>query len=122
MAEDRELKSEGRGREAEAQVWWRNLSQGERRLICSLMGMLRGAKRSQVVEVARAAAKWERGLGCFIKVRLIHERSSRTGARRRLVDSGWVRIEGRGEELKSGKLEREIGTGLTVQNPRSAEA
>ena len=107
-----EQKTRGREREAEAQAWWRNLSQGERRLICSLMGMLRGAKRSQVVEVARAAAKWERGLGCFIKVRLIHERSSRTGARRRLVDSGWVRIEGRGE----------IGTGLTVQNPRSAEA
>ena len=121
ITEDRELKPEGRGREAEAQVWWRNLSQGERRLICSLMGMLRGAKRSQVAEVARAAAKWERGLGCFIKVRLIHERPGRTGARRRLVDSGWVRIEGRGEELKSGKLEREIGTGLTVQNPRSAE-
>jgi hypothetical protein len=53
--------------------WWDSLSSGERKLICSLMRMLRGAKRSQLLDVARAAAKWERGIGCFIKVRLVGE-------------------------------------------------
>ena len=65
-------------------------------MINAVVRMLRGAKQSPLQEVARAAAKWERGLGCLIKVRLMNERSFRTGARRRLVDSGWVRIEGRG--------------------------
>ena len=47
------------------------MSNGERRLICSVMKMLRGAKQSEIREVARAAVKWERGIGCFIKVRLM---------------------------------------------------
>jgi len=81
----------------EPQEWWESLSDGERRLICSLMRMLRGAKRSTIVEVARAAVKWERGLGCFIKVRLMHERPRQARTQRRLLDSGWVRIEGRRE-------------------------
>ena len=57
--------------------WWESLTPGERKLICSLMRMLRGAKRSQLLDVARAAAKWERGIGCFIKVRLINDRKPR---------------------------------------------
>ncbi len=61
----------------ESQQWWDSLSDGERRLICSVMRMLRGAKRSQILEVARAAVKWERGIGCFIKVRLMS--ACRTG-------------------------------------------
>jgi hypothetical protein len=52
--------------------WWNSLSPGERKIICSLMRLLRGAKRSQLRDVARAAAKWERGIGCFIKVRLMN--------------------------------------------------
>lgn len=36
------------------------------------MRMLRGAKQSQLKDVARAAAEWERGIGCFIKVRLMN--------------------------------------------------
>jgi hypothetical protein len=52
--------------------WWEALTSGERKLICSLMRMLRGAKRSQLRDVAVAAKKWERGLGCFIKVRLMN--------------------------------------------------
>lgn len=63
-----------RNKTTEPQEWWKNLSQGERRLICSLMELLRGAKKCQVAEVARAAAKWERGIGCFIKVRLMNDR------------------------------------------------
>ena len=55
----------------ELQEWWGNLSNGERRLIWSVMKLLRGAKRSEVEEVARAAAKWESGIGCFIKLRLM---------------------------------------------------
>jgi len=68
----------GAGDSRRVQEWWDRLSQGERRLICSVMGLLRGAKRSQLQDVARAAAKWERGLGCFIKVRLMNG-ASRTG-------------------------------------------
>ena len=66
----------------QVQEWWAGLSQGERRLICSVMGLLRGAKRSQFNDVANAAAKWERGIGCFIKVRLMNGGSA-TGKRAR---------------------------------------
>ena len=51
--------------------YWESLTAGERKLICCLMRMLRGAKRSQSLDVAGAATKWERGIGCFIKVRLM---------------------------------------------------
>lgn len=54
--------------------WWARLSGGEKQFIWALMRMIQGAKHSQVVEVARAAAKWEAGLACFIKVRLMHRR------------------------------------------------
>jgi len=64
-------------RNIEPQEWWASLSNGERRLICSVMKMLRGAKQSEIREVARAAVKWERGIGCFIKVRLMNERPRR---------------------------------------------
>ena len=61
--------------------WWEALTPGEQKLICNLMRMLRGAKHSQLQDVARAAAKWERGIGCFIKVRLMNG-ASRTCHRR----------------------------------------
>jgi hypothetical protein len=51
--------------------YWESLPPGERNFICCLMRMVRGAKRSQFRDVAAAATKWERGIGCFIKVRLI---------------------------------------------------
>ena len=60
--------------------WWESLSLGERKLICSLMRLLRGARESQLRDVARAAAEWERGIGCFIKVRLMNGHSA-TGNR-----------------------------------------
>ena len=63
------------------QEWWASLAPGERQLICSVMGLLRGAKRSHLRDVANAAAKWERGIGCFIKVRLMS--ASRTGQHRK---------------------------------------
>jgi len=110
----------------EPQEWWASLSAGERRLICSVVQMLRGAKRSQLRDVARAAVKWERGLGCFIKVRLMNARHGR-----RAGESRWLRIEGDSQRLKSGKLtglrvasarqEAEIGAGLTAENARNAE-
>ncbi len=67
----------------EVQEWWTSLSDGERRLICALMRMLKGARRSRIQEVARAAAKWESGIGCFIKVRLAHERPASSRSRMR---------------------------------------
>lgn len=51
--------------------YWESLTPGERKLICCVMRMLRGAKRSHSHDVAGAATKWERGIGCFIKVRLM---------------------------------------------------
>jgi hypothetical protein len=88
-------KEEVRVRRAEPEIpeWWAAVPEGEKTLLHALARMLRGAKRSQLAEVARAAAKWERGIGCFIKVRLMHERRPR-----RLIDSGWVRIGGRGQQ------------------------
>jgi hypothetical protein len=64
--------------------WWTALPQGERVLIRSIARMLKGAKRSQVREVARAAAKWESGIGFFIKVRLINSRHRSMHGGRRL--------------------------------------
>jgi hypothetical protein len=49
---------------------------GERRFLGGLARMMRSAKPSKSPDVARAAVKWERALGCFIKVRLIGERKS----------------------------------------------
>jgi hypothetical protein len=47
--------SERRAPAAATREWWAKLSLVERRLICGIMGMLRGAKRSQIAEVAHAA-------------------------------------------------------------------
>ena len=69
-----EIRREGQVRRLE---WWESLTLGERKLICSLMRMLRGAKKSELRDVAIAAAKWERGIGCFIKVRLMNDRKAR---------------------------------------------
>jgi hypothetical protein len=60
-----------------APEWWTALPEGEKTLLRAIGRMLRGAKRSQLQEVARAAAKWERGIGCFIKVRLINQKLKR---------------------------------------------
>jgi hypothetical protein len=57
--------------------WWTTLSRGEKDLICALMRMVQGAKHSEIVEVARAARKWESGLTFFFKVRLKNQRSRR---------------------------------------------
>jgi hypothetical protein len=54
--------------------WWTMAPVGERRFLGGLARMMRSAKRSKSPDVARAAVKWERALGCFIKVRLIGER------------------------------------------------
>ena len=57
--------------------WWTTLSNGEKDLIRALMRMVQGAKRSEIVEVARAARKWESGLTFFFKLRLRNQRSRR---------------------------------------------
>ena len=58
-------------------LWWTTLSKGEKDLIRALIQMVRGAKRSDIVEVARAARKWESGLVCFFKVRLKNQKTRR---------------------------------------------
>ena len=57
-----------------APEWWTLAPVGERRFLGGLARMMRSARRSKSPEVARAAVKWERALGCFIKVRLITEK------------------------------------------------
>ena len=87
-------------------------------MLHTIARMLRSAKLSELLEVARAAAKWERGIGCFVKVRLISEyrrrrpvlrSSTAEGGKRnwQFVDSGWVRIAGRKAEI--GKAESRKG-------------
>jgi hypothetical protein len=56
-----------------APEWWTMAPVGERRFLGGLAWMMRSARRSKSPDVARAAVKWERALGCFIKVRLIWE-------------------------------------------------
>ncbi len=79
--------------------WWRRLPGGERAVIRAVVRMLRSARRSEVREVARAAAKWARGLGCFIKVRLMWEKeraeSKRQECKRPFVDDGRLGVEGK---------------------------
>jgi hypothetical protein len=72
-------------KDANADEWWADLTGGEKDFLRALMRMIQGAKHSQVVEVARAAQKWESGLSCFIKARLMH--SCRAPKRRR---GNWV--------------------------------
>jgi hypothetical protein len=74
--------------------WWEALTSGERKLICSLMRMLRGATRSQLRDVAVAAKKWERGLGCSIKVRLMNGISGNNKRRRGNVNSNQTLKQG----------------------------
>ena len=74
--------------------WWAAVPEGEKTLLHTIARMLRSAKRSELHEVARAAAKWERGIGCFVKMRLIAE-CRRKKRKWQFVDSGWVRIQGK---------------------------
>ena len=57
--------------------WWTTLSSGEKDLIRALMRMVQGAKRSEIVEVSRAARKWESGLSFFFKSRLKNQKTRR---------------------------------------------
>lgn len=59
--------------------WWSAVPKGERALLRAVAHMLRSAKRSERRDVARAAVKWERGLGCFIRVRLMNAQRKRRG-------------------------------------------
>lgn len=57
--------------------WWTTLSTGEKDLIRALMRMVQSAKHSEIVEVSRAARKWESGLHFFFKSRLKNQRTRR---------------------------------------------
>jgi hypothetical protein len=63
----------GRLTQIAAPEWWAMAPLGERRFLGGLARMMRSARRSKSPGVAQAAVKWERALGCFIKVRLIGE-------------------------------------------------
>jgi hypothetical protein len=70
--------------------WWAELPTGERAVIRAVAKALREAKGSESLEMARAAAKWERALGCFIKVRLKGERQKAQARVRRVDCKRWV--------------------------------
>lgn len=70
--------------------WWGALPAGERSVIRAVAVVLREAKGSQSLEMARAGAKWERALGCFIKVRLKGERQKAQARGRRVGCRGLV--------------------------------
>jgi hypothetical protein len=59
--------------------WWADVPTGEREVLCEVMRMVRGLKRSRVPQVAQAARAWECGLGCFIRVKLMSRSSARSG-------------------------------------------
>ena len=59
-------------------------------MIRSVAKVLREAKEGKSLEMARAAAKWERALGCFIKVRLKGERQKAEARSRRVDCRRWV--------------------------------
>ena len=56
---------------------------GEKALIRAVFRLLGRARQSQARELALAAVKWERSLGCFIKVRLMTESRRATTDKRR---------------------------------------
>lgn len=60
--------------------WWTSLSSGEKEFIRALIRMVQSAKHSEVIEVARAARKWESGLTFFFKVRLKNQKAARWSA------------------------------------------
>jgi len=68
--------------------WWGTLPAGERSVIRAVAVVLREAKASGSLEMAWAAAKWERALGCFIKVRLVAEKQKAERRNQRTEDGG----------------------------------
>jgi hypothetical protein len=75
--------------QCQAPEWWATLPEGERAVIKAMADMLRSAKQSGLKEVALAAAKWESGIGFYVKLRLMNER------RRPTPSQGWIKVEGR---------------------------
>jgi len=73
--------------------WWATIPEGEKMLLHAIARLLRSAKRSQLQEVARAAAKWERGIGCFVKVRLMWEKRKAEN-RKQKSELGWQPMGG----------------------------
>lgn len=57
--------------------WWTRLPSGEKAVIRAVFRLLGIAKRNQSRDIAQAAVKWERSLGCFIKVRLTNQKPRR---------------------------------------------
>ncbi len=81
--------SEARSQKGEVRPdWWVALPAGERSVIRAVAVALREAKASGSLEMARAAAKWERALGCFIKVRLVAEKQKAERRNQRTEDGG----------------------------------
>lgn len=64
------------GTRRDVPAWWVEVPAAEKAVIWDVLTAIRGLKGSRCPHVGRAARKWERSIGCFIKVRLIGENQS----------------------------------------------
>jgi hypothetical protein len=58
----------------EVPAWWLAVPQSEKAVIRDVVASIRGLKRSKSPQISQAARKWERGIVCFIRFRLMGER------------------------------------------------
>ena len=55
-----------------APAWWLEVPESEKAVIRDVVASIRGLKRSKSPHISRAARKWERGIVCFIRFRLMN--------------------------------------------------
>lgn len=65
-------------------AWWLAVPQSEKAVIRDVVMSIRGLKRSKSPQISEAARKWERGIVCFIRFRLMSETPR---VRRRTISS-----------------------------------
>lgn len=85
--------------------WWSAVPEGEKMVLQAIVQMLRAVKTSPRPDTARAASKGERGIRCFIRVRLINARRGR-----RAVEGGLLRVDGKLNQAAKGQIN--IGEGI----------
>lgn len=68
--------------------WWQAVPAEEKQVLRNFTRMMGGMKQSRRARVARAAAKWDRRLRCFIKVRLIAEQQRAERRNRKWAGGG----------------------------------
>ena len=77
----------------DSREWWTRLPSGEKAVVRAVFRLLGIAKRNQSREIAQAAVKWERSLGCFIKVRLMAQWRRAEPDKQPLMNAGALNAE-----------------------------